>query len=105
MVPNYNSCRILVTGSNGMLGSNYLSLSSDLFDIIPTSSSNNSYIYLDLTQSDCVKSVLNKYKPDIIINCSAYTDVDNAEINRKETYDINVNAIRNLIKYSNIKFG
>ena len=102
MVQKYNSLRILLTGSNGMLGSNYLSLSSNLFDVIPTSSTNKSFAYLDLTDSNNVKSVLNTYMPNIIINCSAITDVDGAELDKKKAYDVNVNGIRNIIKYSDV---
>ena len=85
-----------------MLGSKYTSVSSQLFDIIPTSSSNSESIYLDISNSNVVKSVLNDYSPDIIVNCSAYTNVDSSELNRKKAYDVNVLGIKNLIKHSNL---
>ena len=85
-----------------MLGEKYIFLSSELFDVIPTSSTNSNYIHIDITDSQIVKSVLNKYNPDIIINCSAYTDVDSAEDNKKKAYDINVLGVKNLIKHSNL---
>ena len=57
----YSNLKILVTGSTGMLGSSYVNISSDVFDLIITSSSNNEYIYLDITDSLSVKKVLEEY--------------------------------------------
>ena len=39
-----------------------------------------------------------KHNPSIIINCAAYTDVDNSEINKKIAYNINCNGVKNLVK-------
>ena len=98
----YNNFKILVTGSSGMLGSSYINKSSELFDLIITSSSHSNYIYLDITDSHLVKTVLDKYNPNIILNCSAYTNVDKAETNKKLAHSINVNGLENLIKHSNV---
>ena len=84
-----------------MLASRYVQMSSDLFNLIITSSSNNKYVYLDITNSTSVKTVLDEYEPDIILNCSAFTNVDNAEINKSLAHSINVNGLENLIKFSN----
>ena len=83
-----------------MLGSTYINLSSDIFNLVTTSSSSNNHIYLDITDSISVRSVLEEYKPDVIINCSAYTNVDKAETNRDLAHSINVDGVKNLIKFS-----
>ena len=83
-----------------MLGSSYVNISSDVFDLIITSSSNNEYIYLDITDSLSVKKVLEEYKPAVIINCSAYTNVDKSEENKNLAHSINVVGLENLIKQS-----
>ena len=57
-------------------------------------------IYLDITDSISVRSVLEEHKPDVIINCSAYTNVDKAETNRDLAHSINVDGVKNLIKFS-----
>ena len=85
-----------------MLGSTYINMSSDLFDLVITSSSNDEHIYLDITDAVLVKAVLEKYKPDVILNCSAYTDVDKAEANKNIVHSVNVNGLENLIKYSDL---
>ena len=100
MVQKYNSYKVLVVGSTGMLGENYIRMSSTFFNIIPTSSTNRNYEKLDITNSSDVSSIIMKHNPDIIINCSAYTAVDSAEKNKKEAYEINVVGLKNLIKHS-----
>ena len=84
-----------------MLGSNYIKMSENIFDLTITSSSNNKYQLLDLTNSTEVKQILDNFNPDIIVNCSAYTDVDQAEKNKHLAHSINVDGLNNIIKYSN----
>ena len=43
--------------------------------------------------------ILNKIKPNIIINCSAYTNVDEAEKNKKMALRTNFNLVSYLSKY------
>ena len=93
--------KILITGSNGQLAKNILSFDNFNFSFIPTSlhlNANN--ISLDITDSELVKNTLNKYNPDIIINCAGFTDVNSAYENKKVCHDVNVCGLINLIKYS-----
>ena len=101
MVRKYKNIKLLVTGASGMLGSNYIKMSENIFDLTITSSSNNKYQLLDLTNSTEVKQILDNFNPDIIVNCSAYTDVDQAEKNKHLAHSINVDGLNNIIKYSN----
>lgn len=70
--------KVLVTGSGGQLG-------RCIQDRVKMSHDEN-YIYLfcsrqmlDVTDYEQVKQVFDSFKPDIVINCAAYTDVDGAE--------------------------
>ncbi|HUW07448.1 MAG TPA: dTDP-4-dehydrorhamnose reductase [Williamwhitmania sp.] len=68
--------KILVTGSNGQLGSE--------LQLIAQHDNSSSYVFtdiqeLDITSDVAVASFLAESKPDIIINCAAYTAVDKAE--------------------------
>lgn len=68
--------KILVTGSNGQLGSE--------LQLIAQHDDSCSYVFtdiqeLDITSDAAVASFLAESKPDIIINCAAYTAVDKAE--------------------------
>lgn len=78
--------KILVTGSNGQLGSELKSLSDNyssfsfFFHDIET---------LDLTSKEQIKNFLDELNPDYIINCAAYTAVDKAEAEIKKAYELN----------------
>ena len=51
---------------------------------------------LDITNFEKVKHSLQKLKPRIIINASAYTDVDNAENDAHSAFKVNSEAVKNL---------
>lgn len=66
---------ILVTGANGQLG--YC-----LREIAPTTT--HRFVFtdvteLDITSRDAVREMLDREKPDWVVNCAAYTAVDKAE--------------------------
>ena len=102
MVPKYNSSRILITGSHGMLGSSFYNTKKNELNLIPTSNHKcEKFEYLDITNSECVKDIFKKYDPHYILNCAAYTDVDNSEINKQSAHSVNVGGLHNIIKFSN----
>ena len=80
--------KVLITGANGQLGKTLKETApSNIKLITPTRDE------LDLSNSEkCIKFIaLNK--PDWIINCAAYTDVDKAEIEKKIAIQINSESI------------
>ncbi len=85
--------KILVTGANGQLGrclKNILQSDADL---------NVSYTdidELDLTNKTAVDKIITANTFDYIINCAAYTAVDNAESNEVICSKINTEAIGNI---------
>lgn len=48
---------------------------------------------LDITDRKQIAEYLDGYKPDIVINCAAYTNVDKAEINSNDAYSVNVDGV------------
>ena len=91
---------ILITGSNGMLGSHLSKINLYNYNII-TLPKNDIKKSLDVTNSNDVKECLDNFKPDFIINCAAYTNVNQCEINKKLAHAVNVEGLLNLIKFSN----
>lgn len=98
--------KVLLTGSNGLLGQAITSIFSRESDIelIQTSAEEKSYLdygytykTLDITIKNDVKNIIEFYSPDIIINCAAYTNVDKCETEREFTWKINVDGVKNLI--------
>ncbi len=87
--------RILVTGSKGQLGNEIRVLAEDYpdFDFIYTDIDE-----LDITDQLKVEAFFVANKPQVIINCAAYTAVDKAESNEATAYHINATAVENLSK-------
>jgi dTDP-4-dehydrorhamnose reductase len=77
---------IWITGSKGQLGTELLARQSLLKDyqIFATDIAE-----LDLRDSNAVNDFIKKIKPVFIINCAAYTAVDNAEQDQKNAFSIN----------------
>jgi len=99
--------KILITGAEGQLGKALYTGLSAKFNILSTTKSSNNLVNnrrhiqkLDITNQDNTASILGKFKPDIIINCAAYTDVDGSELNKKLAHQVNVEGLRNLIQIS-----
>lgn len=83
--------KILVTGSNGQVGSEIRSLVSEYPD--------DSFIFtdrgeLDITNRDAVENFIAECMPDVIVNCAAYTAVDKAESDRETADAVNHLAVR-----------
>jgi dTDP-4-dehydrorhamnose reductase len=98
--------KILITGSNGLLGSKLIRLlEKNQVDFLATSMGENRfesfeipYQKLDVTEESEVYAVLDSYRPDAVIHCAAYTHVDGCETDRDNCYQLNVKAVRNLAR-------
>ena len=73
--------RILITGINGLLGSHLKEyLDQKGYKILGVSkSSTQSDLNVDLCNKSDTFKILNSFKPEIIINLAAMTDVDECE--------------------------
>ena len=85
--------KLLVTGSGGQLGKSLKMISGSFGDYIFHFLNKNQ---LDISDFNSVKLYIEKYKIDIIINCAAYTNVENSEINRDKADTINDFSVENL---------
>ena len=93
--------KVLITGSNGQLGSEIKELSSayPLFDFLFTDVEE-----LDITDVTKVNQFFRIHEPDVVINCAAYTAVDKAETDKDPAYLINAVAPGNLA-HAAAKYG
>lgn len=99
--------KILITGSNGLLGQKLVHalLKRKDVQVIATSLGPNrmikkdGYVYesLDITNRSEVESLFKKYNPDVIINTAAMTNVDACETKREECWALNVTAVQNIV--------
>lgn len=93
-MPNHSFCNILVTGSNGQLGSEIKELSSNYdYNFFFTDRTN-----LDITNEDEIKTFIKTNSIDAIINCAAYTAVDKAESDVEMCDKVNRKAVKKLAK-------
>ena len=92
MVNNY---KIILTGASGQLGRTFIKISNKypnhLFHFFSKGD-------LDITNFQLVENVIKNIKPNIIINCAAYTDVNSSEKNKKIANLINNISVENLAK-------
>lgn len=80
---------ILVLGAKGMLGTEFVNTLSPFHHITAEDD-------INITDRPSCRKILD-IKPDIVINCAAYTNVDNCEIELKTCFDVNGFAIKNLV--------
>ena len=83
--------KILITGCNGQLGKEIINIKPKGVDLIETPRSQ-----LDLSKPHLCENFVLKIKPDWIINCAAYTNVDKAEEESNLAYLINSLSVKNL---------
>jgi dTDP-4-dehydrorhamnose reductase len=107
--------KILVTGTNGLLGQKLVALlqEKENIQLIATARSpltqlltKGVFFTLDVTDNAQVESVLQQTKPDVVIHTAAMTQVDDCEINHDACILQNVTAVQYLVtacKKSNVK--
>ena len=82
--------RVLVTGSRGQLGSEFVTLLGERID----AGSDDAVLGvdmpgIDITEPGSVASVFSLFEPDVVINCAAWTAVDAAEEDEAAALKVN----------------
>jgi dTDP-4-dehydrorhamnose reductase len=75
--------RLLVTGAAGMLGTDVAAAAGG-HDVVAFARAD-----LDITDADAVRAAVRDSRPDAIVNCAAWTDVDGAETAEAEATLVN----------------
>lgn len=84
--------RWLVTGAAGLLGTELVAkLNCSTEDVIALRRSD-----LDLCDADDVRAAIRLHRPDIVVNCAAWTDVDSSEDDESAALKVNGTAVRDL---------
>ena len=88
--------KILIAGGSGQLAKEFISefKKRNITFFAPDEK------IFDVTNKKNIEDVVCSYKPDIILNCSAYTNVEDAAENKKIAYLINKDAIGYLAEYA-----
>ena len=83
---------ILITGAGGQLGREWVDyLSGTSHEIYAFGSSR-----LDITKPEQIEEVFDDCNPDLVINCAAYTNVDQAEEEPGKAFSVNEDGVKNL---------
>jgi len=99
--------KILITGSNGLLGQKLVELivQKNEFELIATGRGANrltkyqdryTYLSLDITDKNAVLAALELHRPALVIHGAAMTNVDQCELNKEDCWLQNVVATSNI---------
>jgi dTDP-4-dehydrorhamnose reductase len=83
--------KIMIVGNKGQLGSDSEKVLGNNYEILGVDLAE-----LDMTNLAAVESMVQDFAPDIILNCAAYTQVDNCEIEKELAWSVNVKGPENL---------
>lgn len=86
--------KVLITGADGMLGQDLVPILEDIGCFVIETDVEN----LDVTNSKIVDDVIGHTKPNVVVHCAAYTNVDKAEEDLETALLINEIGTRNLAK-------
>jgi dTDP-4-dehydrorhamnose reductase len=83
--------KIVITGGHGQLGSDVSTLLDPAHDVLSCSSQE-----LDISDKEQVAATLSRHQPDVVINCAAYTAVDDCETEKTHAWLVNATGPENL---------
>lgn len=98
--------RILITGSNGMLGSDLVKVLASQYEVSgigehPNRHANIQYQQVDLVNRSAVLKAISTLKPAVIVHTAAYTDVDGCELNPRRAHSVNVKGTEYIVEGAN----
>ncbi len=91
---------ILITGGHGQLGSDVSTLLGMKHNVFSFGSRE-----LDIADRESVNAAFSQSRPDVLINCAAYTAVDNCETEKEQARQVNVKGPENLAKAMEARNG
>jgi len=105
--------KVLVTGSNGLLGQKITELVLKKYPditLVATGKGENrnaikkgyKYRTMDITDLNSLKKVFEAEQPDVVIHTAAMTQVDDCEFKKEECVALNITAVKNIAKLSSI---
>lgn len=80
---------ILIAGAAGMLG-------HDLVKMLGERACGLVRAEMDITSLESVRKAMARFNPEVVINSTAYTNVDGCESNRELAFTVNGEGVRNL---------
>jgi dTDP-4-dehydrorhamnose reductase len=91
--------KIIILGGKGQLGKEFENFLKDKAEIYSFS-----HLELDVLNQELLIKKIQEIKPEVVINCSAYTKVDKAEEEKEECIKVNAIGAKN-VSYASYKVG
>ena len=79
--------RILITGANGMLGRELVPVLAPLHEVRPVGHAD-----CDIADEPSVRHIVAEWKPELVINCAALSDVDGCELDPERALAVNAHG-------------
>jgi dTDP-4-dehydrorhamnose reductase len=96
--------KVLVLGATGLLGSQLVPYLLSLgHEVIGQGKSKKSDINLDLSFYENIEKILELFKPGVVINLIAITNVDECELNPHKAYLNNTLIVQNIVKWIKLR--
>ena len=86
--------KVLVTGSDGQLGQSFKSISNNYSNIEWSFLAKNQ---LNINKVEQIIRIVENKKIQLIVNCAAYTNVENSEVEFYRAFQVNSNGVKNLV--------
>ena len=97
--------RLLITGSNGLLGTALVSHAAAAHEVVGTSASPPRGVFqperfyqVDIRNADAVQAVMEKVQPTAVLHTAAMTNVDACEQDQKLAYKVNVEGTKHVAR-------
>jgi dTDP-4-dehydrorhamnose reductase len=84
--------KVVITGANGMVAQAADKYCRSLGDDVTALNRTE----LDISDTIAVHHALSDIRPEVVLNCAAYTNVDGAETDKQLAYDTNATGVENL---------
>ena len=97
--------RLLITGSNGLLGTALVSHAAAAHEVVGTSASPPSGVFqplrfyqADIRDADAMQAVMNEVRPTAVLHTAAMTNVDACELDPELAYAVNVEGTKHVAR-------
>jgi dTDP-4-dehydrorhamnose reductase len=92
--------KILVVGASGLLGERVMKLGKGRYNLYGTYNTHKlegrNFFKLDTSKKGEALRIMNKIKPDLVVDAHAMTNLDYCELHQKEAWKVNVDGTRNI---------
>ena len=85
--------KIMITGDKGQLGTDCTKVLGETHEVLGVDIDE-----VDITKPPDIDSLVQQFRPNIIVNCAAYTRVDDCETEKELAWKANVTGAENLAK-------